>query len=118
HLSADPLLFIGAGEKSRTPDLRITNALLYQLSYTGVAASRRLIANYIAPLPTPRPQLPGAAADIEPWAAARVRTPAIRIIGQRSEDNMTVSKLSIGVRLGAGFAVIAALALGAAGLGL
>jgi len=31
---------------------------------------------------------------------------------------MTVSKLSIGVRLGAGFAVIAALALGAAGLGL
>jgi hypothetical protein len=26
----------GAGEKSRTPDLRITNALLYQLSYTGV----------------------------------------------------------------------------------
>lgn len=28
--------FIGAGEKSRTPDLRITNALLYQLSYAGV----------------------------------------------------------------------------------
>ena len=27
--------FRGAGEKSRTPDLRITNALLYQLSYTG-----------------------------------------------------------------------------------
>ena len=27
--------FIGADEKSRTPDLRITNALLYQLSYTG-----------------------------------------------------------------------------------
>ena len=26
----------GAGEKSRTPDLRITNALLYQLSYAGV----------------------------------------------------------------------------------
>ena len=26
---------IGAGEKSRTPDLRITNALLYQLSYAG-----------------------------------------------------------------------------------
>jgi hypothetical protein len=30
------LVFVGAGEKSRTPDLRITNALLYQLSYTGV----------------------------------------------------------------------------------
>ena len=27
----------GAGEESRTPDLRITNALLYQLSYTGFA---------------------------------------------------------------------------------
>ena len=26
---------IGAGEESRTPDLRITNALLYQLSYAG-----------------------------------------------------------------------------------
>jgi hypothetical protein len=26
---------LGAGERSRTPDLRITNALLYQLSYTG-----------------------------------------------------------------------------------
>ena len=31
---------IGAGEKSRTPDLRITNALLYQLSYTGVFSDR------------------------------------------------------------------------------
>jgi hypothetical protein len=31
------LASLGAGEKSRTPDLRITNALLYQLSYTGVA---------------------------------------------------------------------------------
>ena len=26
----------GAGERNRTSDLRITNALLYQLSYTGV----------------------------------------------------------------------------------
>ena len=26
----------GAGDRSRTYDLRITNALLYQLSYTGV----------------------------------------------------------------------------------
>jgi hypothetical protein len=32
-----PRFTYGAGEKSRTPDLRITNALLYQLSYTGVA---------------------------------------------------------------------------------
>ena len=36
------LEFIGAGEKSRTPDLRITNALLYQLSYTG-AEKRQII---------------------------------------------------------------------------
>ena len=30
---------IGAGEESRTPDLRITNALLYQLSYAGVCCN-------------------------------------------------------------------------------
>jgi len=47
-----------------------------------------------------------------------VRASAAQIIGQWSEDNMTISKLSIGVRLGGGFAVIAALALGAVGLGL
>ena len=28
----------GAGKRSRTPDLRITNALLYQLSYAGLGA--------------------------------------------------------------------------------
>ena len=28
-------LYLGAGDRSRTYDLRITNALLYQLSYTG-----------------------------------------------------------------------------------
>jgi hypothetical protein len=33
----------GAGEKSRTPDLRITNALLYQLSYAGVAVAARVL---------------------------------------------------------------------------
>ena len=31
----------GAGERSRTLDLRITNALLYQLSYTGIDAKLR-----------------------------------------------------------------------------
>ena len=35
------LLESGAGEESRTPDLRITNALLYQLSYTGLVLSLR-----------------------------------------------------------------------------
>lgn len=30
------VLGIGAGEGNRTPDLRVTNALLYRLSYTGV----------------------------------------------------------------------------------
>ena len=29
----------GAEKRSRTPDLRITNALLYQLSYAGFAAA-------------------------------------------------------------------------------
>jgi len=28
-------IYSGAGDRSRTYDLRITNALLYQLSYTG-----------------------------------------------------------------------------------
>ena len=27
---------LGAGERTRTPDLRITNALLYRLSYTSI----------------------------------------------------------------------------------
>jgi hypothetical protein len=44
----------GAGERSRTLDLRITNALLYQLSYTGKPS--------IISIPWPRLQLrPGAA---------------------------------------------------------
>jgi hypothetical protein len=30
-----PAVLYGAGERSRTPDLRITNPLLYQLSYAG-----------------------------------------------------------------------------------
>src|SRR5688572_17239282 len=30
-----PVALLGAGEETRTPDPRITNALLYQLSYTG-----------------------------------------------------------------------------------
>ena len=29
----------GAGDRSRTYDLRITNALLYQLSYTGMGSA-------------------------------------------------------------------------------
>ncbi len=29
------LMFTGAGEMNRTPDLLITNELLYRLSYTG-----------------------------------------------------------------------------------
>ena len=33
--AANPSLNLGAGDRSRTYDLRITNALLYQLSYTG-----------------------------------------------------------------------------------
>ena len=37
------LILLGAGGRSRTLDLRITNALLYQLSYTGRKA--RIIAD-------------------------------------------------------------------------
>ncbi len=29
-------IVFGAGERTRTPDLRITNALLYRLSYTSI----------------------------------------------------------------------------------
>jgi hypothetical protein len=32
---------LGAGKRSRTPDLMITNQLLYQLSYAGVGANYR-----------------------------------------------------------------------------
>jgi hypothetical protein len=36
HFQGGSICFvIGAGGENRTPDLRITNALLYQLSYTG-----------------------------------------------------------------------------------
>ena len=35
--SLQPVVLYGAGKRSRTPDLRITNALLYQLSYAGFA---------------------------------------------------------------------------------
>jgi hypothetical protein len=34
-MHAESRLPAGADERSRTPDLRITNALLYQLSYIG-----------------------------------------------------------------------------------
>ena len=34
-LMATGLIYIGAGEMNRTPDLLITNELLYRLSYTG-----------------------------------------------------------------------------------
>src|ERR1700754_909173 len=30
------LILVGAGKRNRTPDLRITNALLYRLSYSGI----------------------------------------------------------------------------------
>ena len=36
-LAARELFHIGAGERTRTPDLLITNQLLYQLSYTSVS---------------------------------------------------------------------------------
>ena len=44
---------VGAGEKSRTPDLRITNALLYQLSYAGSRRTRTAACNEARSLPEP-----------------------------------------------------------------
>jgi hypothetical protein len=38
-------LILGAGGESRTPDLRITNALLYQLSYTGTVLRPRIASS-------------------------------------------------------------------------
>jgi hypothetical protein len=35
HKVHNQALFFGAGEMNRTPDLLITNELLYRLSYTG-----------------------------------------------------------------------------------
>ena len=37
------LLFVGAGRRTRTPDLLITNQLLYRLSYTGGSNRTRLL---------------------------------------------------------------------------
>ena len=44
------MLNYGAGNRSRTYGLRITNALLYQLSYTGLAIIFLLFINMINPL--------------------------------------------------------------------
>ncbi len=40
---AHKLLINGAGAQTRTADLRITNALLYQLSYTGIGRDAQYI---------------------------------------------------------------------------
>ena len=37
---------VGAGRRTRTPDLLITNQLLYQLSYTGDSNSKLIIARF------------------------------------------------------------------------
>ncbi len=37
-------IFNGAGGRTRTPDLLITNQLLYQLSYTSISFKKCLIA--------------------------------------------------------------------------
>ena len=43
------IVLYGAGTKSRTRDLLITNQLLYQLSYTGTAASYQANDLYYLP---------------------------------------------------------------------
>jgi hypothetical protein len=76
---ANPPSNLGAGEKSRTPDLRITNALLYQLSYTGEkgrprrAALQDSLGVYHHSPPAPAPCRPGprdgagTAAEVPRW---------------------------------------------------
>jgi hypothetical protein len=52
-------MFFGAGDRSRTYDLRITNALLYQLSYTGnvvFVLRENLIMTLLMPAPKPQTQ--------------------------------------------------------------
>ncbi len=45
------LLFVGgAGRRIRTPDLLITNQLLYQLSYTSISATNRLYLSRLYPV--------------------------------------------------------------------
>lgn len=56
----------GAGDRSRTYDLRITNALLYQLSYTGLTADRNLLA-WAAILARPPVTDKSRAPDIPPF---------------------------------------------------
>ena len=41
---AQAFAITGAGDRSRTYDLRITNALLYQLSYTGTLLIKGKVA--------------------------------------------------------------------------
>ena len=38
--------FIGAGGRTRTPDLLITNQLLYQLSYTSILTNTFFVLSY------------------------------------------------------------------------
>jgi hypothetical protein len=40
--------FNGAGNRNRTSDLRITNALLYLLSYTGLSRGADSTSNYLS----------------------------------------------------------------------
>ena len=40
--------FGGAGGRTRTPDLLITNQLLYRLSYTSIFTGQMIIANPLA----------------------------------------------------------------------
>ena len=43
HSGNPPYMKFGAGGRIRTPDLLITNQLLYQLSYTSISPANRII---------------------------------------------------------------------------
>lgn len=73
RLSSEYPLMNGAGERNRTADLRVTSALLYQLSYTG--AERYYI---------------GSAPGYEPTQALKLARMAFKVLLGR----MTFSSLS------------------------
>ena len=46
--SGNPPYEIGAGGRTRTPDLLITNQLLYQLSYTSMLPAKIILAEVLS----------------------------------------------------------------------
>ena len=50
HSGTPPYELVGAGGRTRTPDLLITNQLLYQLSYTSIFSGCLIIISQVSKL--------------------------------------------------------------------